>query len=166
MKIVVVSHKQAAALHPQMDGKTVMIRITSYQFRPLVFGDLYAAVHEQRFLDVEDHHAHMYEQDQFDAPITITTAQAEAIVAFIREHANADQLVVHCDAGFSRSPAIALAAADILGLEAEDLRDAIARRVFAPNSTVYLRLTEAAGLRKKRQEELNAVFGGDGSTFI
>jgi len=90
----------------------------------------------------------------------ITEWEAQTIVDFVRQHADKDCLIVHCDAGYSRSPAVALAAGDILGLvdETRRIREFAAQGVYQPNRTVYNRITEMAGLRAKRQEDLEAAF--------
>jgi predicted protein tyrosine phosphatase len=100
------------------------------------------------------------EQQRLIPPIS--DDEAIVVVNFIRKHcADVDTLVVHCDAGFSRSPAVALAAADILGLidVGRELRDAVSQGVYQPNITVYQKIAGAAGLRDQRQADLDAVFG-------
>ena len=54
--------------------------------------------------------------------VLMTVEQAAAVVAFAREHlaAGVEFLVVHCEQGASRSPAVAAALSEGLGLECEE----------------------------------------------
>lgn len=74
-------------------------------------------------------------------PITyVTEADAKAIWTFVREHAgHYDAVVVHCEQGMSRSPAVAAALAKGLGLDARRFW-----RDYQPNQFVY-ELLLAAG---------------------
>ncbi len=65
--------------------------------------------------------------------LLFTPAQAEQIWSFVDRHrANVERIVVHCDAGHSRSPAIAAALARAFGLEHENYF-----RQYEPNQHVY-----------------------------
>ena len=66
--------------------------------------------------------------------------QADRIWAFVTEHRAACQrIVLHCDAGVSRSPAVAAALAKVLG---DDDRDLFER--YDPNPHVYRLLLSRA----------------------
>ena len=75
-----------------------------------------------------------------DPPLVLfDAAHARAIAAFVREHRDhVERIVVHCDAGLSRSPAVAAAITKWLG---ED--DAPWFKRYRPNSLVYRTLLDA-----------------------
>jgi predicted protein tyrosine phosphatase len=77
-----------------------------------------------------------------DAPaglVLFDEAHARSIVEFVRAHErDIDRIVVHCDAGMSRSPAVAAAITRSMG---ED--DAAWFKRYRPNMRVYRRLLEA-----------------------
>lgn len=167
MQVLVTNRNAVQEISPHSEGlgRTVLIRITSYsKFKPLQFHEQFEDIMHQKFADVEDN-------DNFERrtrrttsrrPILpITEHEAKEIVNFVRQHADKDCLIVHCDAGFSRSPAVALAACEILGLtdESRRLRELASKGIYQPNQTVFNRITEAAGLREKRQKDLEHVFG-------
>ena len=75
---------------------------------------------------------------------------ARAICAFITKHrASIERIVVHCDAGFSRSPAVAAAIAKCLG---ED--DAEFFRRYQPNMHVYQTLLDTWSAREDLEHVL------------
>lgn len=79
-----------------------------------------------------------------DAAVLFDAAHARAICSFISEHrATIERVVVHCDAGFSRSPAVAAAIARCLG---ED--DAEFFRRYRPNRHVYRTLLDTWSARE------------------
>jgi predicted protein tyrosine phosphatase len=67
---------------------------------------------------------------------TITAAQADSVVAFLREHDNATMLMIHCTAGVSRSRSLAAAICVSLGLPYE---------YTVINDYVYHAMTRAFG---------------------
>ncbi len=69
----------------------------------------------------------------------ITPAQADQIRDFVHKHAaTVGAIVVHCHQGMSRSPAVAAAISDALGLDGEPFR-----RRYAPNAYVYQAVVDA-----------------------
>lgn len=159
MRIVVTNRNSASEISPVSEGlgKTVIIRVTSYKFfKALEHCEEFHDKLQLRFPDIED--------SEYTAQATqllpIQEHHAKTIIAFLHKNKDANCLIVHCDAGYSRSPAIALAACDILELTEEraKLQDMVRRNLFAPNGTVYRRITEAAGLRGQKQAELEEVF--------
>lgn len=62
---------------------------------------------------------------------SISEAQAASVATFVREHAGADTLLLHCAAGVSRSRSMAAAICDVLGLPYQwtVLNDDVYRRV-------------------------------------
>ncbi len=72
-----------------------------------------------------------YEDDCF------SPAQARQIIEAVRMHPEAEELLVHCDAGFSRSPAVAAALSK--ALTGDDTRFF---KQYAPNMRVYRTILE------------------------
>ncbi len=69
----------------------------------------------------------------------ITPAQAKKIRDFVhRHHAAVGAIVVHCEQGMSRSPAVAAAISDALGLEAQRFW-----QFYTPNVYVYHTVADA-----------------------
>jgi len=163
MQVLVTNRNAVREISPHSEGlgRTVLIRITSYsKFKPLQFREQFEDIMHRKFADVEDNDNFMYGTIS-KTILPITEHEAKQIVNFVHQHADKDCLIVHCDAGFSRSPAVALAACEILGLtdESRRLRELASKGIYQPNQTVFNRITEAAGLRKKRQQDLEHVFG-------
>ncbi len=72
-------------------------------------------------------------------PITyMTEADAQAIWRFVREHQGRyTAIVVHCEQGMSRSPAVAAALAEGMGIDSEKFW-----REYQPNEFVYDHIKE------------------------
>ncbi|MFA5135644.1 MAG: hypothetical protein WC505_07725 [Patescibacteria group bacterium] len=87
-------------------------------------------------------------EDDESGPLVISPAQAKQAADFIKSAAAAgvDFLVVHCEAGISRSAGVAAAAAEILGQP----NDEFFRDPYFLNVTVYTSILEAAGRTPKR----------------
>jgi predicted protein tyrosine phosphatase len=88
----------------------------------------------------------------FAEEVLFSRAQAEEIWAFVRAHLTGlERIVVHCDAGVSRSPAVAAALSRVL---TGDDAEFFAGR-YEPNERVYRMLLEVAatgsdGLRPRQ----------------
>lgn len=68
----------------------------------------------------------------------MTEAHGDNIAAFVAEHAGVPCIVVHCEAGASRSPSVAMAIADYLKLSRRRISWGEQRtNVLAPNRWVY-----------------------------
>jgi predicted protein tyrosine phosphatase len=91
----------------------------------LVFHDLNDAAME-----------HIEVRDQYEANC-FQPAQARQILAAVKAHPEAKRLIVHCDAGFSRSPAVAAALSKILTGD-----DSYFFKRYLPNSRVYRTILE------------------------
>lgn len=78
--------------------------------------------------------------EQFPEAVLFSAEHARAIWDFVLEHRDAARLVVHCDAGVSRSPAIAAAVARVL--TGDDAEYFVGR--YRPNMRVYRTLLEHA----------------------
>lgn len=168
MRVIVTNRNAASEISPASEGlgKTIIIRVTSYKFfKALQHRPEFAAELQMRFPDIEDSEYTTHATQL----LPIQEYHAKSIIEFVQKYKDADCLIVHCDAGYSRSPAIALAVCDILQLDEErtKLEDMVRRRLFAPNGTVYRRITEVAGLRGQRQADLEQAFADQGeSPFI
>ena len=73
-----------------------------------------------------------------DNNVLFNETHAQLILSFVAAHPDAERLNVHCDAGYSRSPAIAAALSKIL---VGDDRYFFQR--YRPNMLVYRRILEA-----------------------
>lgn len=81
------------------------------------------------------------EVDASTRELLFTAAQAARIWSFVDEHRpHVERLLVHCDAGRSRSPAIAAAISTALGRDAASFFEQ-----YEPNQHVYDTLLEARG---------------------
>ena len=172
MELFVVPQHQACGIDPRGEGwaKAAMIRITTDPaFAPLRFEKDFQAILQLRFADWEDGDREKMDPSQiafFEArglilePISLE--QAKHIVNFVEDISQRgfSHLVVHCQAGFSRSPAVAIAIAEHLQLidELRKLQALASRGVFAPNQTVLRRIREVTGAHTRKQEELEQTF--------
>lgn len=73
-----------------------------------------------------------------DAPKMFQPEQAKAILELVKAYPEAQRFVVHCDAGMSRSPAVAAALSKILTGD-----DSYFFTRYHPNMLVYRRILEA-----------------------
>jgi len=78
--------------------------------------------------------------EEFPEAILFSPDHAREIWDFVLRHREVDRIVVHCDAGVSRSPAVAAALARILK---DDDAEYFAGR-YRPNTRVYRMLLEYA----------------------
>jgi predicted protein tyrosine phosphatase len=148
--IRVHSHEGAATLHPRRYGtdKAAMVRMTTMpEFVPLVFQDAYVEVLELRFADVtaegwkyiEENDQDLIDRmlEQGHAMWPMSEGHATSIIEFVDRLSNQiDLLVVHCDAGVSRSSAVAMSICEKYGL-VDELRVLQTNPRFKPN--LYVR---------------------------
>lgn len=154
------SHEGAATLHPRRHGaySAAMVRITTMPaFVPLVFRESYLDVIELRFADVTDSGWKYIVENEFDlvksqreqghAMWPMTEEHGKQIADFVKQVADkVELLVVHCDAGISRSPAVASVVCEKYELLDELERIQNARR-FSPNLTVRDMMRKHLGVR-------------------
>jgi predicted protein tyrosine phosphatase len=77
-------------------------------------------------------------------PGAMTEAHAASILAaFERHRGRLERVVLHCDAGVSRSPGVALALATLVGADSTEIR-----RRYAPNGHVVQTILRAAGVHE------------------
>lgn len=67
-----------------------------------------------------------------------TEVHAHMILDFVKEHKDVERIVIHCDAGHSRSPAIAAALCRVHGMD-----DSMWFRAKNPNKRVYRKILDA-----------------------
>jgi len=82
------------------------------------------------------------EVDEATRHLLFTRAHAARIWEFLAEHRDVERIVVHCDAGHSRSPAVAAAIASSFG---EDPAPYLAR--YSPNPYVLALMNDTAPSR-------------------
>ncbi len=88
----------------------------------------------------------------FDLPAEIkliTPAQADEICEFVHRHkATVGAIVVHCEQGMSRSPAVAAAISDALGLDPRRFW-----QLYTPNQHVYHMVSDAFARGPRPQQK-------------
>lgn len=155
-QLLVLSREEVEAYSPESGRKTVCISITDPTTRLASLKGGYADVLRFAFHDLE--------QDAIGLATDVGKVRlmdvldAQAIVAFAVQHADADVLVVHCEAGISRSRSVA-----------EALFDAFGRR--APNQYIYRLVLDAFKARRDRLPSgwsvgNEALPGYDGTLWI
>lgn len=171
MKVRVHSHEGAATLHPRRYGatKAAMIRMTTMpSFVPLVFQTSYQDVLELRFADVTTEGWARMQADEGDL-IAEALAQGHACWPPTKDHMRqiiefadkvrpeVDLLVVHCDAGVSRSSAVAMALCEKFEL-VDELRQLNENRRYRPNHTIRAMLREFFMPSEERQRLYDRLF--------
>ena len=162
----------AVQFHPFGEGlaNVAMIRITTDpEFGRLHYPDQFMGVLELHFADIIDGDRDKWNQEAIDyfekmgmKTHPISLEQAKQIVEFAEQMRDQEchTMVVHCQAGYSRSPAVAVALAEHLGEKQEyhKLCNLVGRGRFSPNPTVLSRIREATGARDRRQQELEQLW--------
>jgi predicted protein tyrosine phosphatase len=104
-ELVVLSRKEAERYEPR--GIEICISISEPDMAPARLSPGFAAVLRLHFSDVTER--------SDPADVLFTAAHARAITAFLDEWPSAERVVVHCLAGVSRSPGVALGLCDLRG---------------------------------------------------
>lgn len=107
-KVIALSHDLAAIAKPKKDALLIRILDDGTSYDPIRHIDSYKSVLELYFDDIDPR--------QFkNLPITdlpdikfFDQNLAQQIIQFLLENPNAPQIIVHCNAGISRSVAVAL----------------------------------------------------------
>ena len=125
MKITVTSRKKARNMSFNLKEKTAIISIRDVGTEVPRFhrgGDLLSVIALQF-------------DDDLHGPFCIKTQDAEQIVRFVDHFQNKiDHLIIHCEAGVSRSAGVAVAICKAKGLDDSWIWDG----TFSPNVTVAL----------------------------
>lgn len=127
--LVVLSRRNAEAYLPN-GGKVVCISVTDPTTEPATLSPQFADVLRLVFHDLEPEDCPEGTPTDCGPASFMGPADAGEVVRFAAKHADADVLVIHCEAGVSRSRSIA-----------EALFDCFDRR--APNFHVYRMIVEA-----------------------
>ncbi|HVE78060.1 MAG TPA: hypothetical protein VNA89_04315, partial [Gemmatimonadaceae bacterium] len=104
-ELVVLSRGEAERYEPR--GLEVCISITDPAAAPARLSPAFAAVLRLHFHDVTERGD--------PADVLFSAAHARTITAFLDEWPSAERVVVHCLAGVSRSPGVALGLCDLRG---------------------------------------------------
>ena len=106
--VVVLSASKASGHRPS--PTTAVISIRGVRDAEIPLSTRYRAVLRLAFDDISAFADHSTD----DA--SISKEQAQSVAAFVRTHADADTLLIHCAAGVSRSRSMAAAICDVRGL--------------------------------------------------
>lgn len=104
-EFVVLSREEAERYEPR--GKEICISIADPEAQPARISERFAAVLRLNFNDVIER------GEQSD--ILFCEEDARAITRFMRSWRSAERVMVHCNAGVSRSPGVALGLCDLHG---------------------------------------------------
>jgi hypothetical protein len=110
--LLVLSVTRATAYTPS--GREVCISIANPGVNATVLSAKFADVLRLSFSDITAPSPFPFDQ-LFD------TDHAQAIVEFVMRSTDVDRIVVHCVGGMSRSPAVALAIAELIGQPTDEL---------------------------------------------
>jgi predicted protein tyrosine phosphatase len=104
--VIVLSHEEAESYVPSR--REVCISVTDPGKRTARLSDQFAAILRLAFTDITE---------PIDHPnyIVFDASHASAIVRFVQQWRDADCIVVHCHAGFSRSPGTAIGLTELFG---------------------------------------------------
>lgn len=130
--ILILPHRVAAEL-PILDQDIIYVRVVDPEdeFLPL-------PIKPDRVLELKFHDI----MEDLPEWKTITDEQAKEIALFFKKHHYINKLVVHCQAGISRSPAIAVAWARFKG-NTEGENAVFNNPNFHPNGTVLHKVLKA-----------------------
>lgn len=130
-KLLVLSLSAAMAYEPS--GREVCISITDPRRASVPVSKKFADVLRISFSDIAAPSPFPFDQ-------LFEVAQARAIIEFVNRWKAVDRIVVHCVGGVSRSPAVALAVAELLG----EPTDGLEQRFPLWNTWVRQTLMEVA----------------------
>ena len=144
MKILALSCREAVGVSGEIPVSHVMIRITDPKndFPPLQDNPKRTAVLEQKFYDLDGDavmRGWSEEEKEKYGGGCFSNPQAREIVEFIKLN-NPKRIIVHCDAGISRSAGVAAAIAKFLTGSDECI---FGNRRYIPNMFVYRKLLNA-----------------------
>lgn len=132
MKVQVFNSKVSETFKPEPNS--IIIRITSNaDFAFMEHRELYKDILELRFDDISDSHP----KEDTMLYGAMTNEHYQQIKEFIDKNIDSINLFVHCDAGASRSPAVALSVLDYLINDPEQAQQLLHKnKHWKPNSYV------------------------------
>jgi len=137
-EIVVLSLVRAATYEPSR--REICISITDPQSDPAELSAQFAEVLRVAFSDI-------VEPTGLPSHQLFAAEQATAIIEFLDRWPDVDRIVIHCNAGLSRSPGVALAIAELRGWPTSDLE----RRFPLWNSWVRQQLVTTGRAARARR---------------
>lgn len=150
MKITIMSLKQAIKYQPPINETCSIIRV----LEPNVSNE--SLQHTDQFKEVLELQFHDLEESPYLPSNTrlFNKQDAELLVSFFERNRNIDSIIVHCHAGVSRSPAIALGLSWYL--RNQQLEQAVMDSgKYVPNPLVMRILAETIGVYDEKQEFIN-----------
>ena len=111
IELLVLSREAAERYEPR--GVEVCISIGDPNVAPAPLSRAFAAVLRLAFNDITC--------DPAPEDVLFATGHAGDVLGFVEQWRHADRIVVHCQAGVSRSPGVALGLCDALGWPASEL---------------------------------------------
>jgi len=114
-ELLILSRKKAEAYEPS--GREACISITDAGDAPLpVLSSAFVAVLRVAFSDID-------EASSDPTEVLFSEHHARQVADFVRQWTQVDRIVVHCMAGQSRSPGIALGLCELFSWETGDLEE-------------------------------------------
>lgn len=117
LPIIAIPEVMAVSFMPKTE-KALLIRIADVgtHFKPLKNPDLYDAILEIHFNDIneEDDYWGLSQKEEHEMKL-FNERHASMIYSFLDKHPDRGQIVVHCNAGVSRSSAVAMGIAEHYG---------------------------------------------------
>ena len=114
-QIVILSRKDAVRYEPS--DREVCISITDFDdHAPPVLSGRFISVLRLAFSDID-------EPDADPTTLLFNDTHAKAILRFVQQWKDADRLVIHCMAGQSRSPGVAIALCELFSWTLDDIEE-------------------------------------------
>lgn len=143
MNFNILSAKKAAQYFPDELDKEILIRIRSSnsQFPALSYKSCFKGILELEFDDIS--YEKLNKNSKKNACI-FTVEKAKRIVQFVQSYQDGISCInIHCDAGVSRSSAVALALAEFMFKDESFSQYIKASNHYSPNTLILDRMREA-----------------------
>lgn len=167
MEFRIMSHRDATLYSPKNEGfaSAAIIRITSMtEFLPLWYRHEFSDVLELFFDDVTEETLVqlIHQGNNKHNLVMFNQGHAEKIVEFFNVHkTSCDAFVVHCDAGVSRSAAVAMSLAKYSGHIDAYTRIITNVPAYCPNPHVRQVMADEMGVSVEQQQLYNNLFGAN-----
>ncbi|KZD71157.1 dual specificity protein phosphatase family protein [Bacillus cereus] len=146
MELIILSQEQAIHFRPVKGNKTVLIRIHDPNeiVKTPVFEELFDDIVHLTFHDVVPKEYLPSNIKYFEL------SHADRVISFVNDYIDAHTIVIHCHAGISRSPALAIGIAWII--KNDYLQNKILESgKYIPNPHVLNVMAEALGVRETKK---------------